>query len=184
MKHHDSLAEFAIRPADRQKSGPVRMEDKVVNGCGTIRSKWLGEVALDPDCELYFPSGLPGFEDERRFVPVEIPAQRPLVYLQSVINADICFVSLPVFVIKRDFDLHISEDERCELQLPEMMQPRIGEDVLCLALLLPSGETVEANLNAAIVINLHNRRGIQCIPSVQSSASFRLSKNGSWATSC
>jgi hypothetical protein len=69
------------------------------------------------------------------------------------------------------------------------MQPRIGEDVLCLALLLPSGETVETNLNATIVINLHNRRGIQCIPPTPSCGSlprfsFHLSHDGAWTTAC
>jgi flagellar assembly factor FliW len=163
-----------------------------VSVCNTIDSQWLGKVELDPQCELYFPSGLPGFEDERSIVPIEIPAQRPLVYLQSAANAGICFVALPVFVIKPDFELRLSEEELFELQLSDTLQPVIGEDVLCLALLLPSGETVQTNLNAIVVVNLHNRRGIQCIPSPQSESArlfplypaLHLTNDGAWTASC
>jgi flagellar assembly factor FliW len=35
--------------------------------------------------------------------------------------------------------------------------------VLCLALLFPSGGTVEANLDAPVVINLHNSRCLQAL---------------------
>ena len=164
-------------------------DESAVNGCVTIRSQWLGEVELDSQCELYFPSGLPGFEGERRIVPIEIPAQRPLVYLQSAVNAEVCFVSLPVFVIKSDFELRLTDEERCDLHFPDTLQPVIGEDVLCLALLVPSGDTVQSNLNATIVVNLHNRVGIQCIPAAQSSANvhpsaFVLSNDGAWKAAC
>src|SRR6185437_1157974 len=55
----------------------------------TIHSPWLGDLEWDPECEILFPCGLPGFEDEHRILPVEIPAQRPLVYLQSIENTAI-----------------------------------------------------------------------------------------------
>ncbi len=42
---------------------------------------------------------MPGFEEQRRMIPVEIPSQRPLVYLQSLESDEICFVALPVYVI-------------------------------------------------------------------------------------
>jgi flagellar assembly factor FliW len=160
----------------------------IENSLDMIHSRWLGDVELDPQCELYFPSGLPGFENERRIVPVEIPSQRPIVYLQSAVNAEICFVALPVFVIMRDYALRLTEDERLELQFPDTLQPVIGEDVLCLGLLVPCGDSVQVNLNAAIVINLHNRRGIQRIPPAQTSGAplslFHLTNEGAWKALC
>jgi flagellar assembly factor FliW len=150
----------------------------------TIHSPWLGDIETDPQCELLFPSGLPGFEDERRMLPVEIPAQRPLLYLQSLDSAGICFVALPVYVIDPAFQLHISDEERALLQLPEDSGPVIGTDVLCVALLIRSGDTVQANLNAAVVINLHNRRGIQCVNPSGPSACFKLSADSGWTALC
>ncbi len=50
-----------------------------------------------------------------------------------------------------------------QLDLPASQNPAIGRDVLCLALLVPSGCTVQTNLDAPIVINLHNGRGVQAV---------------------
>jgi flagellar assembly factor FliW len=117
-------------------------------------------------------------------LPVEIPPQRPLLYLQSLESPEICFGALPVYVIDPEFQLHISDEERALLQLPEDSGPVIGTDVLCVALLMPSGETVQVNLNAAVVINLHNRRGIQCVDPSGVAACFRLSADGGWTALC
>lgn len=149
-----------------------------------IHSPWLGNVESDPVSELLFPVGLPGFEEHRRMMPVEIPAQRPLVYLQSLECAEVCFVALPVYVINPAFQLRLSEEERFLLQLPEDSDPVIGADLLCLALLRKSGYSVEANLNASVVINLHNRRGIQCQPPGGISACFRLCADNGWRAQC
>jgi flagellar assembly factor FliW len=149
-----------------------------------IHSPWLGDIESDPQCELLFPSGLPGFEEERRMLPVEIPAQRPLLYLQSLDSAGICFAALPVYVIDPEFQLCISDEERALLRLPEDSSPAIGADVLCVALLMRSGDTVQVNLNAPVVINLHNRRGIQCVNPAGLSACFRLSADSGWTALC
>jgi flagellar assembly factor FliW len=145
-----------------------------------IRSRWLGEIEFDPGSELFFPAGIPGFENEHRILPVEIPSQRPLVYLQSVANPEICFAALPAFVVDCGFQLHLSEDELVALGFPEQYEPGIGTDVLCLVLLIPSGEAVQANLNAPIVINLHNSRAVQCLCARNTAAHYRLGKDGEW----
>ncbi len=150
----------------------------------TIHSPWLGEIESDPESELYFPGGLPGFEDHHGMVAIEIPSQRPVVYLQSLESDEVCFAALPVYVIDPSFRLHLSEDERAVLQLAEDCDPAIGNDVLCLALLRKSERTVEANTGAAIVINLHNRRGVQCVPPAGASARFGLCPDNGWRRAC
>lgn len=149
-----------------------------------IRSQWLGEIEFGPNSELLFPAGLPGFEGERGMLPVEIPAQKPLVYLQSLTNPEICFVSLPVFVVDSGFRLHLSDEERAMLQLSGDGDPAIGADVLCLALLMPSLGTVRVNLNAPVVINLHNSRGVQCVSADTDRGFYRLAENGRWESAC
>jgi flagellar assembly factor FliW len=150
----------------------------------TLQSPWLGEVELNTECTLEFPAGMPGFEEHHRIMPVEIPAQRPLVYLQSLENAEVCFVALPVYVIDPLFHLCLSDEERLTLQLPENQEPVIGADVLCLALLMPADHSVAANLNTPIVINLHNRLGVQCTEPAGLPATFTLSADSGWVASC
>ncbi len=159
-------------------------EGGIASGERTIHSPWLGDVEAGPESEILFPLGLPGFEDEHRMVPVEIPAQRPIVYLQSARTPPVCFMALPVYVIDAGFQLRLSEEERWALELPEDRAPVIGEDVLCLALLVPCEGGVQANLSCSIVINLHNRRGVQCIPEAGSSGCFRLSAGNGWTALC
>lgn len=152
-------------------------------------SPWLGELNWETACELQFPAGLPGFEQHVRMVPVEIPSQRPLIYLQSAEQAGVCFLALPVLTVCAGFDLRLSEDDRSMLELepprrPNCPFPALGTDVLCLALLVPYENTVQTNLDAPIVINLHNNRGIQAVSPASVTGSYRLGENGRWEIVC
>lgn len=153
-------------------------------GPALMNTPHLGEISWDAESELFLPSGLPGFENERHMIPVEIPVHRPLVFLQSTERVGVCFVSLPVMAICPDFKLQLNEDERVSLLLPEAGEPEIGADVLCLAILYPSGRTVEANLDAPIVINLHNSRCLQAVSPEAMRGYYRLSDAGTWETVC
>jgi flagellar assembly factor FliW len=157
----------------------------------TVRlfTPWLGEICWEAACELHFPAGLPGFEQCRRMVPLEIPSQRPLVYLQSAEQGGVCFLALPVLAIYPGFALHLSEDDLSLLEFDaagssQRESPALGTDVLCLALLRPFGSTVETNLDAPIVINLHNSRGIQAVSPASAAGSYRLTENGDWQAVC
>ncbi|MES1260962.1 MAG: flagellar assembly protein FliW [Acidobacteriota bacterium] len=149
-----------------------------------MRSAHLGNIEWSPGCELYLPAGLPGFEEERRMIPVEVPAQRPLVFLQSLDAPDICFVSLPVRTIFPDYLLRLSDDDRLTLLFEPDRELAIGADVLCLALLVPFENTVQANVDAPVVINLHNRRCLQSLSSEHAAGYFRLADGGVWEPVC
>ena len=149
-----------------------------------IVSPLLGDIETGAESEMIFPFGIPGFEDMHRVVPVEIPSQRPLVYLLHADRPDVCFLALPVLTIDPHFRLNISEDERAAIGIGPACEVRVGEDVLCLALLIPSGRSVRTNLGAPLVINLQNLRGIQCCPPDGYSACFALSPEGRWEPAC
>jgi flagellar assembly factor FliW len=153
-------------------------------GRDVIHSTHLGDIDWNPGCELLLPVGLPGFEDERRMIPVEVPLQRPLVFLQSLEHAGTCFVSLPVRTIFPSYQLRLSEEDRTTLLFEADRELSIGADVLCLALLVPFQNTVQANLDAPIVINLHNRRCIQALPFGPLAGYFRLEDGGRWDSVC
>ncbi|HXE63535.1 MAG TPA: flagellar assembly protein FliW [Bryobacteraceae bacterium] len=146
-----------------------------------VASPWLGQIRWNAGEELFFPAGLPGFERCQRMVPVEIPSQRPLIYLQSAEDAEVCFVAMPVLAVWSGFSLRISEDDRAAIGAAE--DAAIGMDLLCLALLLPWGRSVQANLDAPVVVNLHNGCGVQAIAPAGTAGLFRLSENG-WEAAC
>lgn len=149
-----------------------------------LQTEHLGEIGWDRASEIVLPFGLPGFESERRMIPVEIPAQRPLVYLQSVTNTGVCFVALPVRTVQPDYELDLSEEDRATLHLDDQPHPVIGEDVLCLALVAPHADGVRVNLHAPIVINLHNSRCLQVFTGSSATGTYRLTAAGAWERAC
>lgn len=155
-----------------------------MNCVSVLRTSHLGDVEYDASSEILLPAGLPGFEDERRMIPVEIPAQRPLVFLQSVVNPEVCFVALPVRTVEPGYELVLCEEDKAALQLDCGANPVIEEDVLCLVLLIPESGTVRANLDAPIVINLRNSRCMQAFHIGRPFGSHRIGANGGWEPAC
>jgi flagellar assembly factor FliW len=152
-------------------------------GPNVVKSQFLGDLSSEPGSELFFPNGIPGFEAERYLLPIEIPAHRPLVFLQSTSNPETCFVCLPASSIASQYQITISEDDRAILELQQDGILVIGEDILCLALLLPAPGTVRTNLDAPIVINLRNYRCAQIVTPLRL-GSVQLTDSGSWGAIC
>ena len=128
-----------------------------------IETKNFGRISFDPASELEFPRGLPGFENRIRFIAVTFPASEPLIYLQSLEDPDLCFITMPLLAVDPRYRLGVGREDLGLLGLPLASQPRIGEDVLCLTVLSMREEGPTANLLAPIVVNLKNRRAVQAI---------------------
>jgi flagellar assembly factor FliW len=127
-----------------------------------LASKYFGALDFSPEAVFLFRSGIPGFEDHQAFVFLEQPHTAPLVFMQSYCDPSLCFITVPVFVADPDYRLELSPDELAGLGLPAGSTPRIGTDVLCLALVtVAEGVDPSVNLAAPIVLNLTNREGIQ-----------------------
>jgi flagellar assembly factor FliW len=105
---------------------------------------------------IEFPHGLPGFEEQRRFMLVEHPRLAPLVLLQSEDAGDLCFLTLPVSFIEKSYQLSLGETER----------EVVGEDsdLLCLAIVTaPDTAAATANLLAPVAINLQTGMAVQAV---------------------
>jgi flagellar assembly factor FliW len=130
----------------------------------STETKYFGTMAYREESVFEFPWGLPAFEHEKHFVPIESPKHAPLVFLQSLADPGLCFLAFPILVVDRDYQLGISPEDLAGLGLNMDRQPELGADVLVLALLsLHDGFSATANLMAPIVINLSTRRALQAI---------------------
>jgi flagellar assembly factor FliW len=131
-----------------------------------VQTKYFGAMACPPDSEFEFPAGLPGFEAERRFVFLERPDADPLLFLQSLSNPNLCLILLPVLVADREYRLALTAEDLAALRLPVDRQPEIGKDILCAVVVCAGDEcrpVPTVNLMAPIVVNLHQRIGMQVI---------------------
>lgn len=127
-----------------------------------VATKNFGRVEYEAEAVFEFPRGLPGFEKCRGFLVLRQPENDPLVFLQSVERPELCFVTVPVLVVDPAYRLAIETEDAGLLEL-RTARPRIGEQVLCLAVLAIREEGVTANLLAPIVVNPANRKGVQAV---------------------
>jgi flagellar assembly factor FliW len=128
-----------------------------------VETKYFGTAEYAESALIRFPEGLPGFEDFTEFVCFEQPTLRPLTYLQSVTDAHICFLVLPVRAIEPSYNVELSGDQARVLRLG-CSQPTIGNDIACMAILCSApGREATANLAAPVVINIAERIGLQVV---------------------
>ena len=132
----------------------------------TLETKCFAEVDYSQDSVYHFPSGLPGFEDENAFVFLSRPDTEPLLFMQSLKTPQLCFMLFPVFVVDPQYQLLLEDAELTLLHMPCGSQPRIGQEVLCAAIVRAAGgegDGPTANLLSPIVVNLAERIGVQAI---------------------
>ena len=129
-----------------------------------VSTKFFGSLQYGPEAEFHFPYGIPGFEHHRRYLFVEQPQTHPLVFVQSLEDSGVCFLAVPAHAIAPDFRLELSPEDKQALQIKPGEPCRVGEDLLCLALVtLTEGADPTANLRAPLVASLRTKRGLQSI---------------------
>jgi flagellar assembly factor FliW len=127
-------------------------------------TKYFETVDYEEASVLHFPAGLPGFENERRFLSLEQPANKPMVFLQSLASPDLCFIALPVQAVEPSYELEVEESDLELLGLDRSRQTSIKKDLLGLALVTVEEDgMLLANLFAPVVINTVNLRAVQAI---------------------
>lgn len=131
----------------------------------SVETNYFGVISYEPDSVVEFPKGLPGFDERRRFVALQFDDSRPLVFVQSLEDPGLCFITLPVLAVDPQYQLRISNEDR-ELVGLAMGRPlRIGEDVLCLAVVSIREDGPTVNLLGPVVVNLRNRKAVQAVAS-------------------
>ena|SRR5271165_3353768 len=123
----------------------------------------FGTLSFPRESVFEFPRGLPGFEERRRFVPIQDPQTAPIIFLQNLEQPDLCFTTIPILVIDPRYRLKVVEQDLEALGFPVDFVPRIGDDVLCLAILSLRKTGSTANLLAPVVVNLRNYKAVQAV---------------------
>jgi flagellar assembly factor FliW len=126
-------------------------------------TKYFGPVAYEETNVLKFPAGLPGFEDERRFLSLEQAAHAPLVFLQSLTTPDLCFVALPASSIEPSYELEVEDGDLELLGIDRSRRPDFGQVLLKLALVTIAQDGISANLFAPVLINTLNLLAVQAM---------------------
>ena len=128
-----------------------------------FESQRLGSITYDPESAIEFPRGLPGFDERRWFVAVHLPGASPLIFLQSLEDPGLCFITAPVGAVDPAYRLEVGGEDLALVGLPVSRRPVIGREALCLVVLSTRESGPTANLLAPVVINLRNRKAVQAV---------------------
>jgi flagellar assembly factor FliW len=129
-----------------------------------ILTKYFGSIEYNEADVVQFSAGLPAFEDETQFLLIEPTASAPIVFLQSLRQSSLCFLTLPILAVDPQYDLAITLEDLQSLGIEPGPQPPACDGLTCLAVMAVT-ETggVNANLLAPILIDRRGRRGRQAI---------------------
>ncbi len=125
-----------------------------------IVTRQFGILVYTADQIVHFAAGLPGFEECREFLLHEEPAMGPFLFLQSLADPNLSFVTLPAERLEENYELTLSRDDLAQLELPTLPAP---DEVYCLAILQLQSQGANANLAAPLVIHKAKRLGTQAV---------------------
>jgi flagellar assembly factor FliW len=128
-----------------------------------VDTKYFGKITYASGAEIQFPSGLPAFEQRRKFVLIRFLKTDPLLFLQSLEERNLCFPAMRALAVDPHYQLRLAKEDLRRLDLPSSRQPRPGEDVECLALVTLRASGPTANLLAPVVINLRSMQAVQTV---------------------
>lgn len=125
-----------------------------------LETKHFGKIEVDGKAVLTFDSGLPGFEHLKKFILIGGgDGTSPFKWLQCVSDPHVAFAIANPFMLVRDYDFEISDEDadRLEIEKPE-------EVAVYVIVVVPGDpDKMSMNLKAPLIINSRNRRGAQII---------------------
>lgn len=125
-----------------------------------IQTKHFGIIDVDEKEIIYFPNGIPGFENVKRFILLgRQESDVPFFWLQGVDEPGLAFVVTDPFSINPDYFVDVDDREIDEIDIKN------AENVLTLVIVtIPEDiKSMSANLKAPILINTQNNMGKQII---------------------
>lgn len=121
-----------------------------------FNSKIFGQIEINPDEVFFFPSGLIGFPEEKKFFLLKVVSDNlsfPLEILHSFENPNLAFfVTDPSFIV-HNYSILSSPEEVKDIEVQDVA------DVAVRVILRCENGKFFANLLAPIIINARNKKG-------------------------
>jgi flagellar assembly factor FliW len=86
-----------------------------------------------------------------------------LLFLQSLDEPNVCFPVLRALAVDPNYRFQLAKEDLRRLDLPISRQPRVGEDIECLAVVALRKDGATANLLAPVIINLRKMQAVQAV---------------------
>ncbi|PKR77986.1 flagellar assembly protein FliW [Halalkalibacillus sediminis] len=124
-----------------------------------VSTVYFGEVTVDSSKIIQFENGLPGFNDAKEFVLIDIEGNPTFQVLQSIGKEDLAFVVTNPFLIYSNYEFDADDQalEKLKLETNEHLV------VKCILTLEKPFEQSTINLKAPIIINAQTRQAKQIV---------------------
>lgn len=122
-----------------------------------INTKFFNEVEVRNEDVIVFNSGIPGFQDLKKFALIKPEEDSDFTYMQSIDRKNVCFIMVPPAIIVGNYDIEISDEAVREMGIEN------PEDAKLYAILtIPEDVSqMTANLKAPVIINTRNNKAVQ-----------------------
>ena len=124
-----------------------------------IQTSRFGEIEVEENQIISFPSGLVGFAEDRRFVIREDDAAAPFLWLQSVEDNGLAFVMIEPHVSVSNYQLELTNEHLNKLDAKNIEELR----VYVLVTMAKEMKDVTINLQGPLVLNPEKHLGLQFI---------------------
>ena len=125
-----------------------------------LQTKHFGEVEINEKLIIEFSSGLLGFEELKEFTLIGSEDETsPFRWLQCVNEPQIAFAVANPFLIVKDYDFELNDEEAENLGIE-----RSDEAAVYVIVVVPDElEKMSMNLKAPLIINSKNKKGAQIV---------------------
>lgn len=127
----------------------------------------FGELKVEEDKVITFPSGLVGLPNIHRFILID-HKDTPLKWLQSLDDPEIAFIVVSPTSLVADYRLDLDKSVRQYIQLVH------DDDLAVLVTMRVRGEDVIANFQGPLLINSSSKIGVQVVVDSPSRASEKI----------
>ncbi len=123
-------------------------------------AKHFGEIEIDSNKIINFIDGIPGFDDQKRFIIIDnLDTEVPFKWLQSIDEPELAFVIIDPFIFKDDYEFDLPK------HITEKLKIKEEKDVLVYSIVvIPEDVTqMTANLLGPVIINTKEMLGKQIV---------------------
>lgn len=119
----------------------------------------FGEIEVNEETVITFPSGILGFPDVKKYVLLDVDENSPLKWLHSVEDPSLAFVVTDPNLFKADYVVDVQRKDLKDIDVTE------AEEVIVLVLVTVPREPsrMTANLKGPVLINAKNNLAKQLI---------------------
>mgnify|MGYP000970984536 CR=1 FL=1 len=125
-----------------------------------LNTAHFGDIEISEEEIINFPEGIPGFEDNKKYVLIGNESNEAVFFwLQSIDSPELCFVVTDPFMVYDGYTVDVADED------VELLGITDSNNVLTLTIvIIPENmNEIRVNLKAPILINVEKKTGKQII---------------------